>query len=210
MSSYTEFEALLLVGCYIVSEDTGDEIIGIRPVIERFNLEYKSNWIRRAITGFVDAGLAKDVATLGDELEQDVWLTASGVKEAERLLDNEQVRIRMPETPETSIPASDRIVKRSDNSAGFASAENSLEQLIAQLDTANDLGSLTAEEIEEARREVWILEQSIKQEAVRVDWIEPIAKACLKWIATKAAEQVVGTLAMAALAAIALLLGFSV
>jgi hypothetical protein len=107
-------------------------------------------------------------------------------------------------------PASDRIVRITDNQIEAANAKLALSDLDSHLREANDIGGFSPEEIEEAKREVWLLEQELNQAFVRVDWIEPLAKACLQWIAVKAAEQIAGALAIAALTALAILFGFSV
>jgi hypothetical protein len=69
---------------------------------------------------------------------------------------------------------------------------------------------MTPFEVEEACREVWLLEQLFKEERVRVNWVEPIAKSCLRWVADKAAGAAVGKYALKVLAAIGSLFGFSV
>jgi len=109
-----------------------------------------------------------------------------------------------------NIPAADRLVTVDHNSENSVSARSALSDLSAHLASSNDFGDLSIDEVEEAKREVWLLEQAIMQEAVRIDWIEPMAKACLKWIALKAAEQTIGAFAIAALTALAILFGFSI
>jgi hypothetical protein len=106
------------------------------------------------------------------------------------------------------VPASDRIVKLTDNQLALDVAVKAVLQLKNQLATGNDFGDLSLDELEVARREVYWIEHALKQESLRVEWIEPLATNCLKWITTKAAEQIVGTFAIAALAAIAALFGF--
>ena len=230
MTDYTTFEAQLLVGCYLVGEDTGQDIVPIQAVFERFYFEPKANWIDRAVAGFTQSGMSTDMRTMASDLQHEVWLNAHGIKQAELLL-NRGIKPVVGRSPilitsnntlseislsseglveeYTLIPASDRIVRLTDNQPEATNARLALSNLDKQLDTANDIGGFSSEEIEEAKREVWLLQQELNREAIRVDWIESIAKACLKWIAVKSAEQIVGTLAIAALAALAVLFGFS-
>lgn len=231
MTDYTTFEAQLLVGCYLVGEDTGQDIVPIQAVFERFYFEPKANWIDRAVAGLTQSGMSTDMRTMASSLEQEVWLNAHGIKQAELLLNRgikpalgrspilgapNNTLSETPVAPESLvgayafIPASDRVVRLTDNQSEATNARLGLSNLGAQLNTANDIGGFSLEEIEEAKREVWLLQQELNREAIRVDWIESMAKACLKWIAVKSAEQIVGALALAALAAIAALIGFSV
>jgi hypothetical protein len=99
------------------------------------------------------------------------------------------------------IPASDRIVLLTDNQEELDALRTSLAELSDQLKDANDVGAMTELEVDEARREIWLLEQSFNCQGVRVDWIEPIAKGCLKWISEKAAGATVGEAAKKALLA---------
>ncbi len=107
------------------------------------------------------------------------------------------------------IPASDRIVLLTDNQPAVEAVRTSLSELSAQLENANDVGEMTLLDVEQARSEIWHLEEAFKAERVRVAWIEPLAKNSLKWIAEKAAGAAVGKAALAVIAAIAALFGFS-
>jgi hypothetical protein len=111
--------------------------------------------------------------------------------------------------PSEDAPASDRIVKLTDNQSALDEAVDAVSKLRTQLETGNDIGDLTSEEWEVAKVEVFWLEHALKQESLRVDWIEPLATKSLKWIAAKATEQLVGLLALAALSALATLFGFA-
>ncbi len=107
------------------------------------------------------------------------------------------------------VPASDRLVLASDNLERAIAARDATARLLAQLDVGNDVGELTAEDVQLARREVWLLQQAIAEQALRVDWVESLAKTSLKWVAEKAAGSAVGDLAVAALLAIAKWLEFT-
>jgi hypothetical protein len=223
MQSFSDFEKLLLVGAYKIADETGDDWVNIRDIVKRYDIFYKTGWPGRALRSLIDTGYSDDARHLGgDDLDQSISLTPHGFKRGEELQHYVILRERQAPPAEMTgqevssaqrsnfVPASDRIVLLSDNQPQLIEARASVASLGEQLKTGNDLGELTEDEIEEARREVWFLEQALQNEAVRVDWIEPLAKACLKWIAAKAAEQVVGTLALMALAALAAFFGFAV
>lgn len=103
---------------------------------------------------------------------------------------------------EGSVPASDRLVARTDNSAAYDNAVKKLDDLILMLPTANDIGDLTAEErsvilsgLRESRK--LFDAPSLKLSAVRA-LIEPK----LRWLADKAGGAVVGLAAIDVLKAI--------
>lgn len=104
-------------------------------------------------------------------------------------------------------PAADRIVTFRDNQPAIDEAREALKALSDHLRDSNDHGDLTAAEVEEAAREVMILEHAFACEALRADWIMPIATRSLRWIADKAAGAVIGLLAVKALIAIAKAVG---
>ena len=152
MSTYTEFETKLLVASYLLSEELGQEKVSVRDVLEKYRIDPKPNWIRRAITSFTDSGLAKGRMHMGAERDQRIWLTAYGVKEAERLLDEEVVSIRVPEDAKDDaaaedpddllrqiIPASDRVVSPSHNAVPYVDAVRQIEESRRAISDSNQL-----------------------------------------------------------------------
>lgn len=109
-----------------------------------------------------------------------------------------------------AAPAADRVVSFQDNQPAIDEAREALKTLADHLRDSNDHGELTTAEIEEAAREVMILEHAFACEALRVDWIMTIATKSLRWIADKAAGALIGRLAIDALIAIAKAVGRSI
>jgi hypothetical protein len=105
------------------------------------------------------------------------------------------------------FPASDRLVKLSDNQPALDEARQTVSELKAKLETGNDIGDLSINELEVARREVYWIDHMLKQESLRLDWVEPLVTSSLKWIADKAAGTAVGKAAWAAITAFAVLFG---
>lgn len=222
MSPFSDFSKQFLVAAYLENQRIGDAVeSGL--IARSYNLKFGPNWIVRVVEGAIKHGwMAGSVNAGGDEY-QVIYLTGAGMVEAERLIgqgvevawhgvtiEGEVTTIDNTNNSYDRVPASDRVVRITDNQIEAANAKSALSNLYSCLREANDIGGFSPEEIEEARREVWLLEQELLQEVVRIDWIEPLAKACLQWIAVKAAEQIVGALAIAALTALAILFGFSV
>lgn len=215
MSSYSDFAEKLLIAVYQETDRTGEPYQRIGPLLAKYNISYKPLWISQVADEWEHLYF-RDVSRVLNGYEH--WsfrISAQGVRKIEDMYGDKDgvgeilAPVGEEQPSEAAVPASDRIVRLSDNYEAVRSARVAVSDLSAALSHANDIGGFTPDEIDEAKREVWLLDQIVSQEAVRVDWIEPIAKACLQWIAVKAAEQVVGTLALAALTAFALLFGFS-
>jgi len=113
-------------------------------------------------------------------------------------------RLRKAETP-----ASDRTVRFDHNSKEFQEFEESYQELVAAVRSANDLGEQTDDQIEAIKAEVSLVSQMKEQAVVRASQIWQFAKSTLLWIAEKALGAIIGSLALAALAALAGLLGIA-
>jgi uncharacterized protein len=116
------------------------------------------------------------------------------------------LKTRLSEAP---IPVSDGFVNIDHNSKEFLEFRAAFRKFEKSLHTSNDLGEMSPQELEIAKFET----SQIGSESER-DWLRPahmwtIAKSTLLWIAERAADSVVGTLALAALAALAAMLGIS-
>ncbi|GAA0461641.1 MULTISPECIES: hypothetical protein [Sphingomonas] len=86
MSNYTDFENAFLVAAYQFTEEAGEEYIVSSDIVLRGALSPKANWIGRAISGFSDSGYARNVHFNGNDDDVSFELTASGVRQAEKLL----------------------------------------------------------------------------------------------------------------------------
>lgn len=100
MSTYTEFEQKLLVGAYQYAELTSKMESTVGQIVEYYALTYNPNWLDTALDSFRSWGYNRDEGTLGGALKQTVWLSAAGMKEAERLLHEEGVWVPTPEEAE--------------------------------------------------------------------------------------------------------------
>ena len=227
MANYTTFEREFLVGAYLLVERTGREIVGARDILTAFNLEPRPNWVRRAIQSYTDNGYSRGRMTMGDELDQHVYLSADGVKEAEHLIDQGMVSTAdLEQVPPTDlpspdgariidvaeaevVPASDRIVRMDHNSAAYITAVEQTDALADALARGNDVGKMSHEEVAVAAAEVESLRRELQGNAVRATAFWHRATSVLGWIGREAAGAVVGSLAIAALVALAALHGFS-
>lgn len=216
---YSQFEDMMLLALYQEHMSFGEnDIVSFAKVVAKYGIEVREGWLIEAQKNLLSRGLISGPRNASNDYMAIGKISARGMREIEdRWGTDDGVGLPLKPLPDeveapsngVEVPAADRIVSITHNSDAALSARSALSDLTSQLATGNDFGNLSEAEVEEAKREVWLLEQAIKQEAIRIDWIEPMAKACLLWIATKAAEQVVGTLALAALAALAVLIGFS-
>ena len=106
MTTYSEFEEIFLVAAYALIERTGKEIVDVGHVIDEYRLEPKPNWVRRALQSLSDSGYSKGRMTFGDERDQPVYLSPSGVRRAERLLEDGVVSVVQPDGVQSETPPS--------------------------------------------------------------------------------------------------------
>ena len=86
MVSYSKFEELLLIGAYIISERSGDDVVSVKKILQTYKIDGNSHWLDRATAGLVSSGYLNDMRTLGAGVEQDLWLSAAGARRAESLM----------------------------------------------------------------------------------------------------------------------------
>lgn len=108
------------------------------------------------------------------------------------------------------VPAADRIVGLDHNSAAAKEFTVAIKKLEESIRTSNDLGELSAEDIEVARNEISQLAAERKLKWVRPAHIWQIAKSTLLWIFDKSSDAAFGLLALAVLESLAKLLGIAV
>ena len=107
------------------------------------------------------------------------------------------------------IPASDRIVEIDHNAPPIVEIVDQANILVKHLQTANDIGNLTSDEASAAANEVKQIITAFEGSRLRVNQVVQISKLTLAWIASKAAESLVGTIATALLVLIATYFGIT-
>lgn len=89
VGGYTAFERQILAAAYYVSNQSGQDRISINEIVDRYEIDVQPRWIRTAITNFREVGWSKERLHNGPLSDQRVWLTADGIKEAERIIEGE-------------------------------------------------------------------------------------------------------------------------
>ena len=92
--NYSNFEEALLVGAFVIAEQTGEDFVPVRTILSTFKIDGQLHWLSRAISGLVSRGELKDTRTLGGGIDQDVWLTAAGARRAESWMWNHGEPVR--------------------------------------------------------------------------------------------------------------------
>lgn len=107
------------------------------------------------------------------------------------------------------VPASDRIVKLDHNNPVLKEIQTAAADLRERLAESNDVGNLRPDQVEVAIAEIGQLEADLNGDALRVGGFRERAEGTLSWIGREAAGALVGTAALALLAAIAAFFGFT-
>lgn len=102
-----------------------------------------------------------------------------------------------PKSLATNVPASDRIVKRSDNEDAWANSAEGVIALREAMSAANDYGELDAEEFEQRLSEVRALEIMLNAPQVQWSVLDQFATNTIKYLATKFADNAIGLAASA-------------
>lgn len=156
--NYTTFEKQLLVGAYELGEELVEQFVPVRQILDTYMLSPRPNWISRALEAYLSYGYATDVRHIGQEIDQEVFLTGAGVREAERLIEEGFMPPRTPAL-ETSpeevaspvkssepelllqrlIPAADRLVSSSHNAPKYIEAISKVEEARKLISESNQL-----------------------------------------------------------------------
>lgn len=182
MQDFTATKIELLKGLYVgLTSANGQLSYDADEVLTLSGLKVSSPYASKALDSLMNEGLL--------DWSNGYSLTETGILLAEQRLFAE-------------IPASDRVVKRDHNSAGADEILAAADALVDQLKAGNDVGQLSADEVEVAILEVQQLGETFSWPKLRVDTTLEKANRTLKWIGTKAAETLIGTAALALLALI--------
>ncbi len=141
--NYTEFENQFLVASYLMGEETGKEILDVKNVVERYVLDPKPNWIRRALISLQESGYAKGRLHMGDELDQQVYLSPHGVKQAEYLMSEgvEPIDVRIAAEGVAEIPPSEMIFKLDKAESDYEAIRNTIREIRSALSSVNDIST---------------------------------------------------------------------
>ncbi|WP_447724510.1 hypothetical protein [Sphingomonas koreensis] len=100
------------------------------------------------------------------------------------------------------VPASDRIVSKSDNQEAYEHSVEALDNLQSALATGNEAGDIFGDDRDVVAQEVSTLASLVKQARVRAEPVIALARKCLGWIAEKAGSAAIGDLAKRALSSL--------
>jgi len=141
-STFKEFKDSLLIELAKADQSAGGEYFDLKTLAENAGLSYQEGWVRKAGNSFKDYGLINDAFSLGGGADgnMDASLSAEGLELAEELMENRVFLVK----EEPSIPASDRVVKLSDNE--YNEASQALTQIIEEFREDHNFGNEWAAE----------------------------------------------------------------
>jgi hypothetical protein len=196
MSAYSDFKDALLIALVAEADRTSHGQADANAIGAQIPLEHKEQWVRDAVDTFERQDYVRNVLrALGGTLI--VGVTGEAREEVERL------QQAMPSQP-TSDP--DDIIVTLDHSAeGYGKTQTAIEKLSTALAETNALPVPTAVH-ERLIAEINAGKALLKSPEIRLDAIEAVLVKTLRYIADKFADQIVGVIAGAALAALLALL----
>ncbi len=151
------------------------------------------------------------------EVEQ-VWILdeseSSSIAEAERFAEQFGISLFDPpppsqpdtELPQDDIPASDRIVRRSDNEDAWHETAEGVKNLRSEMEKLNSSGELDEAEFQQKLSEVRALQTLLDSPQIQWDVLEQFSQKTVRYLAVKFAEHAIGVAASALLASVAALM----
>ena len=97
LGSYTYFERKLLVAAYYSLNQVEDDSVVVRDVTARYFFDDKPKWFLSALSHFIEKGWSTEQLVHGNIDEQRIELSAEGLREAERLIEADAVKLELKE-----------------------------------------------------------------------------------------------------------------
>ena len=152
IDSYSQTEKRLLTAVYYAANRLDKDIVSVEEVLQTFDFPLPERQARTALSAFVERGYSKTSMIFGDLEDQQVWLTADGIIEAERLINSRESDILEFDRARHSgavlhysveaevVPASDRVVRLDHNLPAYTEVKSSLDELYEQIRADNAVG----------------------------------------------------------------------
>jgi len=129
---FSEFADEMLVALYRESELTPNTTFSSAHMLDHYPLRWREGWVYQLVDEFGSRGLIYGKGTIGDERSQPLRLTARGLREAERLMDEGVGIFRLEEAePAKGVGYDDAVARASEE-------PTEMESLEAQLAPASD------------------------------------------------------------------------
>ena len=189
--SFKSFKNSLLIELAKAEHTDGNQFFDLKTLADNSGLIYTEGWVRKAGNSFRDYGLIREAFSMGGgpDGNMNAKLTAEGLEEAQELTSHLGLHTL---SSQKRIPASDRIVKRSDNEEAWPQAAEGVIALREAMIEANDYGDLDEDEFEQKLSEVRALQ--IMLDAPQVQWevLDQLTAKTVKYLAMKFADNAIG------------------
>jgi|GEM_PF-2550237 len=195
---FSTFKDHLLIALARKESSDGQGYYDLKKVADEAGIYYEDGWPRKAAYSLRDYGQIREAFTMGQGPDGglNAEMTADGLEAVERLIANfnpapsDQLTI-------STIPASDRIVRRSDNEEVWMQAAEGVVALRDAMTEANDYGTLDDDEFEQKLSEVRALQIMLDAPQVQWDVLDQFATKTVKYLAMEFANNAIGHTASA-------------
>ena len=209
----------LLMALARIDSEEGSNYREPMDVADRYGITYASGWLRKAVTDFRDMGYVNEAFAMAGSEDRGLscTITGPGLEEAESLAEQFGISLFGPappsqpvvDIPQDDIPASDRIVRRSDNEESWGEAAEGVKELRAAMETANDYGGLDENEFHQKLAEVRALQIYLDSPQVQWEALERLATKTIVTLAGIFAVSAIGDLSTKLLGPLGDILGKS-
>ncbi|MHA6333634.1 hypothetical protein ACXYL9_08100 [Qipengyuania sp. CAU 1752] len=167
--SYTALENRLLVAAYYTSNRLDKDTVTLKEISEQFSFEMPVRFTRVALADFGRGGISKETLHSGEMEQQRIWLTAHGIREAERLIETNETDVLEFDRQGPRVPASDRVVSRKDNQREFDRIEEEIRILKEHVYSQdNEIGDKLGDSRELLQQEIDIAQTVVASNSFRV------------------------------------------
>jgi len=140
VGGYSQFERQLIVAAYYSSNQLDKDKITIAEIGDRYELDANFRWLRTALGNLYTSGLSKETLHSGALTEHRIWLTAEGIREAERIIQTEPPTFV---TPKNSSVGAESVAEDPEALKGVEPSA---------IDSSTWTGRSTVRQLDEARR----------------------------------------------------------
>ncbi|WP_126174839.1 hypothetical protein [Tsuneonella rigui] len=190
---------VLAAACEVLYFESQYEEFYAGQVQKRLEGVCSEGLVRRALRALSEDGLVT-ISQFDESSDTAYSLTDQGLKEAEKF-PSLAMMLNEPLTDLVEVPASDRIVTRSDNLPEVQAIEEALDALSNEIVQSNEVGESLGDEREVIREDIAFARDAVHRERFRLSsllgWLKPILKFLSERFAGKSIDEIVIRLAQA-------------
>jgi hypothetical protein len=140
IGAYSTLEKRLIAAAYYVSNRLDQDTVSLDEISKHFSFEMPARFVRNILIDLNDRGLSKEKIFSGSLGEQRIWLTPSGIREAETIIDQNETDVQNFALDAGSVNPDFVIIKFDKRDQSYLDVSSGLERLRSEIQRHNDVG----------------------------------------------------------------------